>query len=69
MTKVRWGILSTANIAQKAMIPAIGRSENAEVVAIASSSRKASRAFFSSYFGRRRFIFYMGKQYSKYESY
>ncbi|OIJ13871.1 oxidoreductase [Anaerobacillus arseniciselenatis] len=41
MTKVRWGILSTANIAQKAMIPAIGRSENAEVVAIASSSGKA----------------------------
>jgi D-xylose 1-dehydrogenase (NADP+, D-xylono-1,5-lactone-forming) len=41
MTKIRWGILSTANIAQKALIPAIQRAENAEVVAIASGSGKA----------------------------
>ncbi|MBB6455070.1 putative dehydrogenase [Salirhabdus euzebyi] len=38
MTKIRWGILSTANIAQKALIPAIGRAENAEVVAIGSGN-------------------------------
>ncbi|MGP4105853.1 Gfo/Idh/MocA family protein [Virgibacillus sp. L01] len=38
MSKVRWGVLSTANIAQKALIPAFLRSENAEVTAIASGS-------------------------------
>lgn len=38
MSKVRWGILSTANIAQKALIPAFLRADNAEVVAIASGS-------------------------------
>lgn len=36
MKKVRWGVLSTANIAQTQVIPAIFRAENAEVVAIAS---------------------------------
>ncbi len=41
MSKIRFGILSTANIAQKALIPAIERAENAEVVAIASGSGKA----------------------------
>lgn len=40
MKKVRFGILSTANIAQKELIPAIERAENAEVVAIASLSGK-----------------------------
>jgi len=40
--KVRWGILSTAAIARETMIPAIQRANNAEVVAIASSSGKAS---------------------------
>jgi D-xylose 1-dehydrogenase (NADP+, D-xylono-1,5-lactone-forming) len=39
--KVRWGILSTAAIARETMIPAIQRANNAEVVAIASSSGKA----------------------------
>ncbi|MUV37011.1 Trans-1,2-dihydrobenzene-1,2-diol dehydrogenase [Lentibacillus sp. JNUCC-1] len=38
MTKIQWGILSTANIAQKALIPAIQRAKNAEVTAIASGS-------------------------------
>ncbi|MGM8365933.1 Gfo/Idh/MocA family protein [Virgibacillus sp. W0181] len=38
MKKVRWGILSTANIAQQQMIPAIIRATNAEVTAIATSS-------------------------------
>ncbi|MGM8212240.1 Gfo/Idh/MocA family protein [Virgibacillus sp. W0430] len=38
MRKVQWGILSTANIAQQQMIPAIIRSINAEVTAIATNS-------------------------------
>ncbi|KKK38058.1 oxidoreductase [Mesobacillus campisalis] len=44
MAKVRWGILSTAKIAQKELIPAILRAENAEVAAIASGSGKAAEA-------------------------
>jgi xylose dehydrogenase (NAD/NADP) len=40
--KVRWGILSTAAIARETVIPAIQRANNAEVVAIASNSGKAS---------------------------
>jgi D-xylose 1-dehydrogenase (NADP+, D-xylono-1,5-lactone-forming) len=40
MKKVRWGVLSTANIAQTQVIPAIFRAENAEVVAIASRGSK-----------------------------
>ncbi|MDN3449536.1 Gfo/Idh/MocA family oxidoreductase [Planococcus sp. APC 3906] len=40
MKKVRWGIISTANIAQSQLIPAIFRAENAEVSAIASRSNK-----------------------------
>ena len=39
MSKVRWGIISTANIAQTQLIPAIFRAENAEVVAIASRGK------------------------------
>jgi predicted dehydrogenase len=42
MQKVRWGILSTAKIARTQVIPAIIRSENAEVVAISSSSGRAN---------------------------
>lgn len=38
MSKVQWGILSTAGIAQKALLPAFERSTNAEVSAIASRS-------------------------------
>lgn len=40
MKKVRWGILSTANIAQTQFIPAIKRADNAEAVAIASRGEK-----------------------------
>src|SRR5690606_13532774 len=40
MKKVRWGIISTANIAQTQLIPAIFRSDNAEAAAIASRSSK-----------------------------
>ncbi|WP_067730375.1 Gfo/Idh/MocA family protein [Oceanobacillus damuensis] len=39
MRKVRWGILSTAKIAQKELIPAFLRAANAEVKAIATSGR------------------------------
>lgn len=40
MQKVKWGILSTANIAVTQLIPAIERAINAEVVAIASRGPK-----------------------------
>ena len=40
MTKIRWGIMSTANIGRTEMIPAIFRAENAEVIAIASRGNK-----------------------------
>ncbi|WP_078576780.1 Gfo/Idh/MocA family protein [Salipaludibacillus agaradhaerens] len=39
--KVSWGILSTANIAKKSMVPAIHEAENAELVGVASESGKA----------------------------
>ncbi|HLQ71637.1 MAG TPA: Gfo/Idh/MocA family oxidoreductase [Bacillota bacterium] len=38
MKKIRWGILSTAKIAQKELISAFQRSKNAKVIAIASGS-------------------------------
>lgn len=41
MEKVRWGILSTANIAQEQVIPALIRAKNAEVTAIATGSDRA----------------------------
>lgn len=41
MRKVRWGVLSTADIAQTQGIPSILRSGNAEIVGIASRSDKA----------------------------
>lgn len=40
MSKIRWGILSTANIAQTELVPAIFRAKNAEVIAIASRGSK-----------------------------
>jgi predicted dehydrogenase len=36
MKNIRWGVLSTANIAQQQLIPAISRASNAELVAISS---------------------------------
>lgn len=39
MNIVQWGILSTANIAETQLIPAIERSKNAKVVAIASRNK------------------------------
>ena len=40
MDKIRWGVLSTANIAQTQVIPAMFRAGNAEVVAISSRGSK-----------------------------
>ncbi len=42
MLKIRYGVLSTAQIARNAHIPASKRASNAEIVAI--SSRELSRA-------------------------
>ncbi|MGM0843414.1 MAG: Gfo/Idh/MocA family protein [Bacillota bacterium] len=44
MSIVKWGILGAANIAKKAIIPALKNCENAEVTAIASSSGRAEDA-------------------------
>ena len=41
--RVRWGILSTANIGRAALVPAIQTSSNGEIAAVAS--RDAERAF------------------------
>ncbi|MEI3606490.1 Gfo/Idh/MocA family oxidoreductase [Pseudogracilibacillus sp. SE30717A] len=43
MSKVKWGVLSTAQIAQTELIPAFHRSNNAQVYAIASLSGKAEK--------------------------
>ena len=44
MTKVRWGILSTADIGMTKVTPAIQCAENCEVVAIASRDQKRAAA-------------------------
>ncbi|MER1987909.1 MAG: Gfo/Idh/MocA family oxidoreductase [Solibacillus sp.] len=40
MKQVKWGVMSTANIAQTQFVPALKRAEKAEVVAIASRGAK-----------------------------
>lgn len=45
MAKIRFGILSTAGIGEKRVIPAIHRAHNAEVVAVASRDLERARAF------------------------
>ena len=45
MKKIRWGILSTANIAKTAVVPAIQASESGEVVAVASRNLEKAQAF------------------------
>ena len=42
--KVRWGILSTANIGMEKVTPAIMRSAHSEVVAIASRDQSKAQA-------------------------
>ena len=44
MTKVRWGLLSTANI-NKRLIPAIRASARGELVAVASRRQAAADAY------------------------
>lgn len=43
--KIRWGILSTANIGKKRVIPAIKKSHNGEVAAVASRDLARAQAF------------------------
>lgn len=43
--RVRWGILSTANIGRRALVPAIRTSGNGELVAVASREHERARAF------------------------
>ncbi|MDH2363329.1 Gfo/Idh/MocA family protein [Priestia megaterium] len=45
MKKIRWGILSAANIAYDQLLPALRRSERAEVIAIASRSKGRAERF------------------------
>lgn len=46
--KIRWGIISTATIGLKRVIPAIHDSRNCEVVAVASRSLEKAQAFAAS---------------------
>src|SRR5690606_1607590 len=43
--KIRWGILSTANIGRKALVPALHNASNGELVAVASRDLDKARAF------------------------
>lgn len=45
MTTLRWGVLSTANIGKKAVIPAILKSDNGRLTAIASRDQVRGQAF------------------------
>jgi len=45
MNKIRWGVLSTANIGRTKVIPAIQASERGEVVAVGSRDGARARAF------------------------
>lgn len=45
MRKVRWGILSAANIAYDELVPALRRSDRAELVAVASKSKGKTERF------------------------
>lgn len=45
MKKIRWGILSAANIAYDQLLPALRRSDRAEVAAIASKSEGRAERF------------------------
>lgn len=43
--KLRWGVLSTANIGRAAVIPALQRSRNGVVLAVASRDKEKARVF------------------------
>ena len=44
MTKIRWGLLSTANINRR-VIPAIRASQRGELVAVASRNQESADAY------------------------
>jgi len=48
-TKVRWGILSTANIGKAAVVPALQAATNAEIVAVASRDSERAYGFATRY--------------------
>ncbi|NLN70955.1 MAG: Gfo/Idh/MocA family oxidoreductase [Chloroflexi bacterium] len=48
--KIRWGILSTAQIGRKAVVPALKDSAMAEVVAVASRSLEEASTFAESFY-------------------
>ncbi len=43
--RLKWGVLSTANIGRAAVIPAIQRSNNGQLVAVASRDKERAQAF------------------------
>ena len=43
--KIRWGIISTANIGEKALVPAIKGASNSELAAVASRSMESAQAY------------------------
>jgi xylose dehydrogenase (NAD/NADP) len=45
MSVIRWGILGTAHIAEKALVPAIHAAQGAELVAVASRSLEKAQAY------------------------
>ena len=53
MKKVKWGILSTASIAQRRVVPAMLNCKHAEIVAVGSRSLEKAQAF-AAKFGLRK---------------
>ncbi|MBM4763495.1 Gfo/Idh/MocA family oxidoreductase [Bacillus sp. B15-48] len=49
MRKIRWGVLSTAKIARTQLIPAITRTNNAQLVSIASSNKEVVQEIAATY--------------------
>jgi len=47
LKKVRWGILSTANIGIKKVVPAMQKGQHVDVIAIASRDRSTAEQAFS----------------------
>ena len=45
MKKIKWGIISTAKIAETDLIPAIKKSNNSELVAVASRNKLKAAKF------------------------
>jgi predicted dehydrogenase len=45
LSRLRWGVLSTANIARTKVVPGMRKSSRSEVVAVASRDAAAARAF------------------------